>query len=469
MADHENGRKKINGGDVELQSVLTVVSSTPVNPPDQVCPLTPLDRAMGQHSVHVIFYFRSGSIDFEGIRPALNEVLTLYPNVIGRLAKDEDGNWVIRCTDAGVRVHRAKVGTSVDEWLRSASANDEKFLTLWQDMPDDPKYWAPYRMQVTDFEGGGTAISLSYPHMLADPISATLLIKSWAEACHGDVIVHPPFIHPPALNIPPSFANLPKATTHYVAKSSAPNPNPEVKMASATFDFSNSTIKESLAKMCSTLPDATPFDLLTALFWTRIAKLKAQNTQNDDIKQSISICVDMRKRLHASLPYGYFGNALHFSQLTVDSSKIGGGDIGQLAELVHRHVTGVKEEEFWSAVDWLSSRKDDQGKFLPPFRMYGPELTCVNMESMIAPIGTHNSESQPLMYGVEFVKDQKPAHVSYHVENAEGEGLILVMPSPEEGLSRRVTVTLPEKEMENLLQDKIVLSLDPTLLLSGTS
>ena len=151
MADHENGRKKINGGDVELQSVLTVVSSTPVNPPDQVCPLTPLDRAMGQHSVHVIFYFRSGSIDFDGIRPALNEVLTLYPNVIGRLAKDEDGNWVIRCTDAGVRVHRAKVGTSVDEWLRSASANDEKFLTLRQDMPDDPKYWAPYRMQVYFF------------------------------------------------------------------------------------------------------------------------------------------------------------------------------------------------------------------------------------------------------------------------------------------------------------------------------
>lgn len=323
-------------------------------------------------------------------------------------------------------------------------------------------------MQVTDFEGGGTAISLSCPHMLADPISMTLLIKSWTEAYHHDVVVHPPFLHPHALNIPHTLTTpLPNTTSpsYYLSKSKTSYPNPKVKMASATFDFSNLAIKQSLAKNCSVLPDVTPFDLLTALFWTSIAKLKAQT---DDLKQSISICMDMRKRLRAALPYGYFGNALHFSQLTVNGNKISNnGDIGQVAELVHRHVVGLKDEEFWSAVDWLNSRKDDQGKFLPPFRMYGPELTFVNMESMIPPIGPNMNEAQPLMYGVEFMKDQKPVHVSYHVENVEGEGLILVMPSPEEELARRVTVTLPEEEMEKLLQDEVILSLDPILLLSG--
>lgn len=465
MGSHENGKK--NGSDVKVHSVLTVVSSTPVNPPNKTCPLSPLDRAMGQHSLHVIFYFRSGSLDFDRVRPVLNEVLTLYPNVIGRLTKDNAGNWIIKCNDAGLRVHRAKVGTSVDEWLRSASADDERYLTVQQDFPDDPQFWSPFRMQVTDFEGGGTAISLSCPHMLADPISMTLLIKSWAEACQNDVIVHPPFFHPQALNIPPTFTSPLTTVTspsYYASKSRTSYPNPETRMVSATFNFSNSSIKQALANICS---DATPFDLLTALFWKRIAEHKAQTHHN--LKQSISICMDMRKHLHAPLPYGYFGNALHFSQLIVNADKVDNGDLGQVAELVHRHVAGLKEEEFWSAVDWLNSRKNDQGKFLPPFKIYGPELTCVNMENMIAPINIHANEFQPLMYSMAFENDHKPAHVSYHVESVEGEGLILVMPSPDEGLARRVTVTIPEVIVEKLLKDKVILSLDPTLLLCGRS
>ncbi|XP_021773163.1 protein ECERIFERUM 26-like [Chenopodium quinoa] len=453
---------------VKVQSVLTVVSSTPVNPPGRTLTLSPLDRAMEQHTLHVIFYFKSGSIEFNRVRPFLNEVLTMYPNVVGRLAKDGDGSWLVKCTDAGLRVHRATVGVSVDDWLRSASAQDEIKLIVHQEVPPDTQYWAPFRMQVTDFEGGGTAISLSCPHMLADPISVTLLIKSWTEACHNDVIVHPPFLNTHVINQPPTFITPSTTTTspsYYASKSKALNPNPKVKMVSATFSFSDSAIKQSLAKFESTVPDATPFALLTALFWTRIAELKAQT--HEDIQQSISICMDMRKNLRAPLPYGYFGNALHFSKLTVNTEKMSNGDLGQVAELVHHHVTGFKDEEFWSAVDWLKSRKDDQGKFLPPFQMYGPELTCVNMESMIAPINVREKESQPLMYGMEFVKDQKPAHVSYHLENVQGEGLIMVMPSPDEGLARRVTVTLPEEELEKLLQDKVILSLEPTLLLSG--
>ncbi|KAL2942544.1 Protein ECERIFERUM 2 [Bienertia sinuspersici] len=455
-----------NNKKVEVHSVLTVVSSAPVTPQNRIITLSPLDHAMGSHFVYIIFYFRSSKLNFDRIRPALNEVLTMYPNVTGRLVKDGDDNWIIRCTDAGLRVYHAKVGVTVDEWFRFACADDEKHLTVLEDFPHDHDhtlYWSPFRMQVTDFEGGGTAISLSCPHMLGDPISMTLFIKSWAEAYHHEVIVHPPFLNAHALRVPPTFATrtITTSPSQYASKSTTSYlNNPKSKMVSATFNFTNKTMKHHVTKICSTLPNATPFDLLTAVFWTTIAQVKANN-----LKQSISICMDMRKRLHAPLPYGYFGNALHFSKLTVNADKMESGDLGQVAELVHYHVAGLKEEEFWCAIDWLKSRKDDQGKFLPPFRMYGPDLTCVNMENMITPIGTHVTASQPLMYGVEFVKDQKPAHVSYHVENSEGEGLILVMPSPEEGLARRVTVTLPEAEMEKLLQNEVILSLDPTMLL----
>lgn len=102
----------------------------------------------------------------------------------------------------------------------------------------------------------------------------------------------------------------------------------------------------------------------------------------------------------------------------------------------------------------MESQKDMEGKFAPPFRMYGPELTCANMEHLPA-------------YDVIFDKDVKPVHVAYHVGNVEGEGLILVLPSPEEGLGRTVSVTLPVEQLEKVLSDNAILRLEPTVLFSG--
>ena len=72
-----------------------------------------------------------------------------------------------------------------------------------------------------------------------------------------------------------------------------------------------------------------------------------------------------------------------------------------------------------------------------------------------------------LIYAATFDKEEKPVHVSCHVGNVEGEGLIVVMPSMEEGLARTVLVTLPEKELAELCEDQAILRLEPTMLLSG--
>uniref|UniRef100_A0A7C9EDM1 Shikimate O-hydroxycinnamoyltransferase n=1 Tax=Opuntia streptacantha TaxID=393608 RepID=A0A7C9EDM1_OPUST len=456
----EQNQKNTTSPSVKVHSVLTIVSGTPVRK-GSVCPLSPLDHAMAHHSLHLIFYYSCGSFDLDRIRPPLNDVLSLYPIVTGRLARDGDGNWHVKCTDAGVRTYLANADVSIDEWLRFAGADDERLLSPWEDLPDDPHIWSPFRIQITEFEGGGTAVGLSCPHMLADPTSATLLIKSWTEALHHEPIAHPPLLHPLALKPPPATTTSITSPVYYAAKSTRSEPKKSPKMASATFCFLDSAIKKSLSEIQSTFPDATPFDLLVALFWTRIARVKRSTW---DQTPSMSFCMDIRRRLQDPLPDGFFGNALHFSQLKVGAHELECGDLCNVAELVHCHVAGLDlQDEFWSAVDWLGSRKDGHGKFASPFRMYGPELTCVNMEHMIP----DESESEPFMYMTQFVKGQKPVHVSCHVGNSEGEGLILVLPSPEGGLARRVAVMLPEEEMDRLVEDKVILSLEPTFLLSG--
>ncbi|KAF9681709.1 hypothetical protein SADUNF_Sadunf05G0030800 [Salix dunnii] len=441
---------------VNAHSMLTAVSSKPVGP-GQTHPLSALDHAMALHTVHVIFYYKKnpfGIFDVDPLRVSLSEVLSFYPQVTGRLTRGESGNWEVKCNDAGVRVLRAEVGVTIDEWLRSADGSEEKDLTACDEMPEDPSTWSPFRIQVNEFVGGGVAFGLSCPHMNADPTSLTLLFKSWIESHRQE-----PIEHPPLLNSTMRHHQVPdtsgKSTIHFADKANARTPS--VKMVTATFRFSNSVISKCLNEARDQCPKATPFDLLVALFWTRLVHLKAPKHDN---KCSLSVCLDFRSLVQPPIPLGYFGNALHFSTLTLDEEEMNYSKLGHVVELVRRHVSGVREEEVWSVLDWLESQKEEGGKYAPPFRMYGPELTCVSMEHMI--IG-----NKSLMSSASFKSDEKPVHVACHFGNVGGEGLIVVLPSVEEDLARTVIITLPEEEMPKLCEDQAIQRLQPTMLISG--
>lgn len=328
-------------------------------------------------------------------------------------------------------------------------------------------------MQINEFEGGGVAIGLSCPHMHADPTCATLLLNSWTQTHRGQPITHPVDVYSTFLPHGPPLPNLQtKSTSFYANKSKHLQKQPlSVQMSTATFIFSHAAIKQHLVQIHHECPDATPFNLLAALFWKRVARLKAAKHEQ---KRSLSVCVDFRKQLRPPLPLGYYGNALHFSLLSLDSEEMDGGGLGHVVERVHHHVSSMKEEEFRSAIEWFESHKEEEGgnKFAPPFRMYGPELTCISMEHMIDDAsGPTGKVGKPLMYRAMFDEKVAPVHVSYNVGNVEGEGLIMVMPAcpdDEEGvLGRTVMVALPCKELAELCEDQAVLGLHPTILLSG--
>ncbi|EXB93246.1 Hydroxycinnamoyl-Coenzyme A shikimate/quinate hydroxycinnamoyltransferase [Morus notabilis] len=447
---------------VNIHSKLTTVSSRPVGP-GKAHPFTALDHAMGLHSLHVVFYYKANifkDFDLDPSRVSLSDALSLYPPVTGRIVRNGDGNWEVNCNDAGVRIVRASVGTTLDEWLRSADGVEEKDLAVWDDMPEDPINWSPFRIQVNEFEGGGVAIGLSCTHMHADPTCATLLYKSWIDTHRSRSVVHPPVFSRSVIQARPDPNTETSSAAYYAAKSAARAP-PSEKMATATFKFSHAAIKRRLMEISENCTSATPFDLLAALFWTRVARLKVK-AEGNDYSHSLSVCTDARmvsKENGKPVPLGYYGNALHFSLLSLE--QVDGCGLGHVVREVHCHVESIDEEWIRSSIDWLESRKGEGGKYGPPFRMYGPELTCIRMDHMIGPSG-------PLTYEAGFGEEAEPIHVSYHVRSVEGEGLILVMPSPEGGLARAVTVTLPEKELAELSKDEAILGLDPTFLLSGS-
>ncbi|XP_010546595.1 PREDICTED: protein ECERIFERUM 26-like isoform X2 [Tarenaya hassleriana] len=422
---------------VEINGILTAVSSKPTGP-GRIHPLTDIDHAMDQHTVHVIFYYRRSpfsSFDLDSVRVSLSELLSFYPPVTGRVARNpETRKWEVKCNDAGVRILKARVGVGLDEWLRSADGNEERDLTVWEAMPEDPSIWSPFRIQINEFEGGGAAIGLSCSHKQADPTSLIFLFKSWTEAQRRQPISHPP-----------SFSPL--INTNAVNSPSLETPTTATATATATFRFSAYAFRRCLEEsVAGIFPDASPFDVFAALFSSRIANAKRDHSRN---RSSVTICVDIRRLLPDPVPYGFFGNALHFSSLEL--SHTDDTRIGHVARMINRHVANLDGDQILSGLKRLGPEA---------VQMYGSDLTVVSMEHMVV-------EGEPSMYEAVFDGGERPSHVSCMIGNSGREGVIVVTPSPEKGFGRTVTVTLPEEETKKLLVDQEILRFEPEIILSG--
>ncbi|GKC85843.1 eceriferum 2-like protein, partial [Tanacetum coccineum] len=321
---------------------------------------------------------------------------------------------------------------------------------------------------LSEFVGGGLAIGISFTHILADPTSATLFYKSWTDAERGEPSGH----SPPILGLPPlDNTTLPTTTENtsitikYLQDKSKLAPTSSKKMATSTFKFSNTTMKHCLSKIAEKY--ATPFDYLTALFWLQILELKTLNAHSHT--HSISLCIDARNHLDAPIPMKLFGNALSFSKLSLKNEDLV-GDIGlaEAVELVHHQVNAIKKDEIASMINWLeSSHKGMDGVYPEAVQMYGPELTFVSLEHLMTPKDDSQDDIESLIYDARFRNNEKPVHVSYHVGKAEGEGLIVISPSPEGGVARTVTVTLPAEEIVKLCQDSVIMEMEPTMIVSG--
>lgn len=125
----------------------------------KICHLSVLDRLMEQKQVKIIYYY--GSSRGDHVEPAgdwikklgdtLGKAISNFPIINGRLQKDTEGHWMVRCNDGGVRMIEAKVKGSVEDWLKSVDRDKELHLVYWEDMFPNPYFWATFYIQVLDW------------------------------------------------------------------------------------------------------------------------------------------------------------------------------------------------------------------------------------------------------------------------------------------------------------------------------
>ncbi|KAI4369438.1 hypothetical protein MLD38_017875 [Melastoma candidum] len=445
---------------VKVHSTLTAVSSTPVGP-GTTRRLSPLDCAMRAHSCHVVFYYRNsplGSFELDPLRVSLSEVLSAYPVATGRLrwaGEADGGEWEVKCNDAGVRVLRAKVSVSMDEWLGTADGEEERDLMAWEDLPDDPHIWSPFRIQLNEFEGGGIAIGISCTHMIADLTSIALLFKSWT-----DVHRKRPLEFPPSFSECPASSLLTENSCHRFAlnKSSCVGGPQKVKMETRTFKFSEHALGPPMEVLRGEIPGVTQFDFLSAIFWAGISRIKNQTGSTGNL--AISIAMDGRKSVKNTQPLCYFGNSVHFSLLQTNVADPR-DNLQETVRLVHEHVSRIAEEQNRAVANGLYRNVLPNGKQEAQMEIYGEQLTFVNMEHLVI---KGKAGDASILYEATFNDGDAPLHVSCGIRGVGSKGVIVIV--PEGGIARTVHVTLPDEEMADLLRDKTISELKPTLMLS---
>ncbi|XP_040378125.1 protein ECERIFERUM 26-like [Oryza brachyantha] len=433
------------GSRVTRYAKSTAASVTPVRP-GKTHALSALDNAMERHAVHVVLYCRAApGIERDLLKESLSEVLSQYPAMTGRLTRAGDGagaaecgegsggaataqhGWVVKCNDAGVRTVDARAAATLDEWLATASGEEEMDLAYFEPMGPDPYIWSPFYVQLTEFTDKSYALGLSCTHLHNDPTAAVLFVKAWAAAHRRDS-PYPPFLHSPALAVK-SAAPPPEQPLLAAKCRSSPDTGASaaVGMSSATFRFSAEAMR---ALLSSVEPGTTPFAALAALFWLRVAGGAAG-------ERELTLALDFRKRMQAPLPTGYYGTAVHFAPARADLSS----GLAAVAAAVDRRAGALSEEELWPAMEWLHARQAAGGE---PFQMYGPELTCMALDHV------------PL-YGAEFVAGAPPVRAACRVGEVAGEGLVVVLPSAEGEAARDVVVTLPAEATARICHDGEVL------------
>ncbi|KAL6313077.1 hypothetical protein AAG906_006627 [Vitis piasezkii] len=278
--------KNSSMADISYICKRTVVSTKPVQP-GKTHPLSALDRAMEHNRVRIVYYYRTppgrevGEVT-KRLRETISEMLTSFPMVTGRLQRNEEGQWVVKCNDAGVRM-----------WLKSVDREKELKLVHWEDMFHKIYFWSTFYVQLTEFEEGGLAIGFSCTHLLADPICATMIIKAWADTSLLGEMPNPPLFHSSLPLIRPVNSINHNPYTHLINhyKSSLDNSTPvtNTKYTTIALLFTNPMVQAS------------------GLFWTCISNVKGRR----EGLVNMSICLDMRKIL--GLDEGFFGNCMVYN------------------------------------------------------------------------------------------------------------------------------------------------------------
>ncbi|KAK6122868.1 hypothetical protein DH2020_043394 [Rehmannia glutinosa] len=381
-----------------------------------------MDLAMKLHYLRGVYYF--GPEAFSGLNTlAIKEPMFMwlnqYPMTCGRFRRGESGRAYIKCNDCGVRFIEAKCDKTLDEWLEMKDATLEKLLSSNQSIGPELSFSPLIYIQLTKFKCGGTAVGLSWAHVLGDAFSAAEYMNMLGRVVAGYGQERPINLGH-NLTKPTNPNGLPKVVEEPLSiKRVDPVGDNWVNVTKSKMEPFSFNVTPTQLSHLQTKLNTNAFEALSAIIWQCIAKIRGEEFE----PRVVTIC----KKSEQHMTYGNLRNSQVVSVVKVDF-PIAEANPSELAALVKNEASDERRK-----IEEAMER--DSG--LPDFVVYGANLTFVNLEDAN-------------FYEFEY-RGQKPVSVSYRIDGVGENGAILVLPGPTGGRKndggRTVMAIMPENEI----------------------
>lgn len=403
--------------------------------------LTGQDLAMKLHYLRGVYFFDkevvAGSTIYDLKKPMFGWLIHFF-TACGRIRISEDGDEgepgrpFIKLNDGGIRIVEAQCSKSLKEWLameECCSFSDE-FLVYGHALGPDLFFTPLVFLQFTWFQCGGVSVGLSWAHVLGDPFSATSFMTLLGHFMRPNTpskplplpgLKKPEYPVPSPAQQPSSIKRVNPVGSLWVAPPTA------TRMLSHTLHFSQKDLdrlRSSIQEDPTKYGRIRTFDLISAAIWKSLARIRGESQP-----KTVTVCRFRSKDRASQIPR----NEAEICAVEADSMAPSEADLSDLAALL-----AEKAVDESAAIGETVDREIGESDFV----VYGARLTFVDLEGAD-------------LYGLE-MNGKKPVFVNYTIGGVGEDGVVMVLPAPEESGGRVVTVILPESEMEAVRRELMV-------------
>ncbi|KAM3360725.1 salutaridinol 7-O-acetyltransferase-like [Capsicum galapagoense] len=252
-----------------------------------------------------MFSFTKNSIIHEQLEQSLSKLLTHVYTAAGRFAVDGQS---IDCHDEGVLYIKAKVECKLDNFLKDAQKDIDLAMSFCPKIDRDASNLCTTPLvvvQVTEFDCGGLALSVSTKHAVIDGFTALKFVYEWSKVSKTGIISDKDcFTYDDLGTIFPARDNhLSK-----IVKSPIDNDHEFVETISRKFVIYESAIsrlREIVGVACF---KPSRVELVIALFWRSLINV-SQRKNNGCLRPSLLIVpTNLRDKIHFPKYKNSFGN-----------------------------------------------------------------------------------------------------------------------------------------------------------------
>ncbi|KAM3741804.1 hypothetical protein ACB098_07G024900 [Castanea mollissima] len=365
---------------ISIKSNSIVIPSDPT--PSGLFQLSENDQAAQWTHTPVIHIYKPNNnipSSFKKMKNALSRALIHFYPLAGRLRWKEGGQLELDCNAMGVQVLEAYANAKLDELGDFAPIGVVEDLVPKIDYTTPIEEWPLFLAQLTRFSCGGICVGTAVSHTMADGLSATNFISSWAKLARGcdledDEI---PFLDRTVLKSSESLKKLRFDHITYTTKSplvigSLDAKEEQKKETSVALlkltreqveGLKNRANNETpyQEKGASTIRPYSRYEAISGHMWRCACKAR-RVPDHDNQPTRVRILVDIRNRLNPPLPRQYFGNAIC---ATVTSTCLYGDllskPLSYSAGKLREAIKTVTDEHIRSNLDFLASRKHVRG------------------------------------------------------------------------------------------------------------